>query len=105
LRFAAGQSATGDHWDRLATRRIIEDFMEEQAALAAAAMRFAGACPPAPDAAWAQDQVQGFLARHAVEADRTRRAIADLSASGGWTYAKLAIANAQLREFALGAGL
>ena len=105
LRFAAGQSATGDHWDRLATRRIIEDFMEEQAALAAAAMRFAGACPPEPDAAWAHDQVQGFLARHAVEAERTRRAIADLSASGGWTYAKLAIANAQLREFALGAGL
>jgi glutamate dehydrogenase len=111
LRFAAGQAAAGDHWDRLATRRIIEDFMEEQAALTVSAMSFAQAAGGAlaagadePDAAWSEALVSAWLTRHETEAGRTETALRDLAASGGWTYAKLAIANAQLREFAFAAG-
>jgi glutamate dehydrogenase len=111
LRAAAGLTASPDHWDRVATRRIIEDLMSEQSAVAQAVCRFAARASgslasgvTAPTPAWADEAVSGWLARHRSEADRAAQTLAELRASGNWSFAKLAIANTQLKEFAATAG-
>jgi glutamate dehydrogenase len=108
LRFAAGQAVTPDHWDRVATRRLIEDFMGEQAILATSLCAFATDAGgglaeglSAPTAAWADALIAAWSTRHEADVDATARALNDLkTSSGGWTFAKLAIANTQLKELA-----
>jgi len=107
LRAASGQAASPDHWDRVATRRMIEDFMDEQASVTRAVMAFAQSADgriasgmEAPDAEWTAMTIDAWLTLNAAEVDRTRTAIAELAASGPWSFAKLSIANTQLREFA-----
>ncbi|HWF00451.1 MAG TPA: NAD-glutamate dehydrogenase [Caulobacteraceae bacterium] len=99
LRAAAGSRATADTFERLAVRRLVEDMHGEQAALALAIMRFAGAshADPAKDmaavAAWSGD--------HSVPVKAARRTVEEIEAAAGpWTFAKLTIANAALRELA-----
>ena len=107
LRAEAGRVSTPDHWDRVATRRLIEDFMGEQALVARAVMQAAdaaggslGAGRDAPDGTWAEACVEAWLTANEDVAGRAQGALAELSASGPWSYAKLAIANTQLRELA-----
>jgi glutamate dehydrogenase len=99
LRAAAGARATADGFERLAVRRLVEDMHAEQAVLAAQVMRFAGrpADQPAQDvaavAAWSGD--------HSSKVKATRRVIEEIEKAGGvWTFAKLTIANAALRDLA-----
>lgn len=111
LRAAAGQTSSPDHWDRVATRRIIEDFMGEQAALASAVCAHARAAGgtlasglAAPDAAWASEALAAWSAVNAGDLARTTATIQDLAATGSWSFAKLAIANTQLKELVTAAG-
>ncbi|GIU67817.1 NAD-glutamate dehydrogenase [Candidatus Phycosocius spiralis] len=100
IRAAANQTSTPDHWDRVATRRLIEEFMGEQSALTASvcehvkAMNLMGS-----DAAWARAAMESWTRLNGLELGRTSGALAELRASqGGWSFAKLAIANNQLKE-------
>jgi glutamate dehydrogenase len=102
VRVAASQTKTPDHWDRVATRRLVEDFMSEQSALTTSACGHAKLKGlVGGDAKWAKAVVDSWSALNKAELDRTRLAVSELKASpGGWTFAKLAIANAQLKELA-----
>ncbi|MGE5500941.1 MAG: NAD-glutamate dehydrogenase, partial [Ignavibacteriales bacterium] len=92
LRAAAGAFRGGDSFERLATRRLIEDMLCEQAALTGAVLKTAnGAEPKAAVADWS--------ARHAEPVQAVKHAVEDIEKAGGdWTFAKLTIVNAALRE-------
>jgi glutamate dehydrogenase len=100
VRTAASQTSMVDHWDRVATGRLVEEFISEQSALTASACDHAKAKNLAGhDAKWAKTVVESWSAHNKAELDRTRLALAELKASpGGWSFAKLAVANAQLKE-------
>jgi len=104
LRAAAAGYAVGDSFERTALRRLIEELLAEQTTLTRAVMAVAEprkvaepAAAQAAIAAWSaprQDQV-GAVARTLQEIE---------AAAGSWTFAKLTIANAALRELALAGG-
>jgi glutamate dehydrogenase len=98
LRAAAGSRVTGDAYERLAVRRLIEDMLEEQAALTRAVMSYAGKPEAGEDAAAARAAVASWSA---LKADQVRAARSTIAAiekeGGGWSFAKLTIANAALR--------
>jgi glutamate dehydrogenase len=98
LRAAAGSRVAGDAYERLAVRRLIEDMLAEQAALAGAMMvRADGPHDGSPDRARAA--VNAWVAAHAEAAREAKTTVEDVERSGGgWTFAKLTIANAALRE-------
>ena len=101
LRAAAGSKAGGDAYERLAMRRLIEDMLAEQAAVAGAVIAQAGEArggdEPERDAA----AVTVWSAARPAAVKLARRTIEDIErAAGGWTFAKLTIANAALRELA-----
>jgi glutamate dehydrogenase len=102
LRAAAMSRAGGDDvFERLAVRRLIEDMVGEQAGLTGAIMDACG--PPLaserPDRA--AQAVQAWIADRADTVRSARRTIEEVErAPGGWSFAKLTIANAALRELA-----
>ncbi len=100
---AAASRGAGDPFERLASRRLIEDMSSEQDALAGAIMADAAA-PKAgdpPDAALAA--VTAWVSNHAAAARAARRTLEEVEkAPGGWTFAKLTIANAALKTLAEG---
>ena len=101
LRAAAGSRAAGDVYERLAIRRLIEDMLAEQAALTGAVMAFAGKAHGADDPERAAAAVGSWTAAHPEPAALARGTIEEIEkAGGGWTFAKLTIANAALRELA-----
>ncbi|HEY8615399.1 MAG TPA: NAD-glutamate dehydrogenase [Phenylobacterium sp.] len=101
LRAAAGGYAVGDAFERTALRRLIEDMLAEQAQLARAIMEFAGQQQAGDDAASAKDAVSAWAALRREQARAALRVIEEIEAAGGpWTFAKLTIANAALRELA-----
>jgi glutamate dehydrogenase len=102
LRAAAGQRAAGDAYERLAVRRLIEDMLAEQAALAGAVMG-RGQAPEENEAERARAAVNAWIAAHGEPAREARQTVEEIErSSGGWTFAKLTIANAALRELAAG---
>ncbi len=103
LRAAAGARSSGDPFERLAVRRLIEDMLAEQAALAGAVMDLAGKNDGADPARHAAAAVQAWTVRHAEAVRAARRQLEETErAQGGWTFAKLTIANAALKELAAG---
>ncbi|MFN3584455.1 NAD-glutamate dehydrogenase [Phenylobacterium sp.] len=101
LRAAAGEFRAGDLFERTALRRLIEDLLAEQAQLTRAIMAFAGSAQAGSDPEHAREAVSSWAAlrREAVQA--ATRTIDEIEAAGGaWTFAKLTIANAALRELA-----
>jgi glutamate dehydrogenase len=86
----AGMLASADAWDRMATRRLTEDVRAEQK-MVVRAMMAGGA-----DAA---KTVAGWESEHKAVLEPLRAMIADMR-QGGWSFAKLTIANAILREWA-----
>ena len=107
LRSAAGYLTSDQHWDRLATRRLAEDLFASQLAISTAIARYADAAggklkagieDPTED--WADELVSSWQVIHAHEVDRTDHLIEQLSASGGWSLSKIAIASTELRELA-----
>ena len=100
LRAAAGGVARTDHYERLAVRRLIEDMLSEQCALTKAVI--ASAPPTAGDSREsAAEAVQSWAASREEAVRRALRNVGEVEAAGGgWSFAKLTIANAALRELA-----
>jgi glutamate dehydrogenase len=98
LRAAAGAHVLDDVYERLAVRRLIEDMLEEQAALAQAVMAYAGRPEAGESAATAKAAVASWSAMRAEAVRAARSTIADIERDArGWSFAKLTIANAALR--------
>ncbi|MDB5496353.1 MAG: NAD-glutamate dehydrogenase [Phenylobacterium sp.] len=101
VRQAASAYSVGDNFERMALRRLIEDLLSQQAELTRTLMAFAGGAQCGDDAEHANDAAVSWAALHHDKATVARRTIEDIQASGGpWTFAKLTIANAALRELA-----
>jgi glutamate dehydrogenase len=102
LRAAAGsRAAGGDTYERLAVRRLIEDMLDEQANLASAVMQAAPAPPDDDKIDRAAQAVSSWTSDRTEAVRAVRRTVEEVEkAPGGWTFAKLTIANAALRELA-----
>ena len=101
LRAAAGEFRAGDLFERTALRRLIEDLLAEQAQLTRAIMVFAGSAQAGVDSQHARDAVASWASLRADQVVAATRTIDEIEAAGGgWTFAKLTIANAALRELA-----
>lgn len=100
LRAAAGSLASEDHYERLAVRRLIEDLLLEQGALARA-VAAASPLTVGANGKAAREAVQAFIGPRAQTVEQVRKTIAEIDQTGqGWSFAKLTIANAALRELA-----
>ncbi len=101
VRQAAGAYAVGDNFERTALRRLIEDLLAQQAELTRTIMAFTGGAQAGEDADAARDAANSWAALRTDKAHACRRTIDEIEAAGGgWTFAKLTIANAALRELA-----
>ena len=101
LREAAGAFAAGDTFERTAVRRLIEDLLAEQALAAHSVIAFAKSEKTGASAEAAAEAVAGWAALRPDAAAAARRTLEEIEAVGGaWTFAKLTIANAALRELA-----
>jgi glutamate dehydrogenase len=100
IRAAAAEMSLAQHWDRLAVRRAVEEIYEDQRALAEAAMNSVASVPLSPDRTWAEQVSAEWVAQLGQVAVQARAAIAELEASGPWTFAKLMIAAAELNGLA-----
>jgi len=105
VRQAAGTYAVGDSFERMALRRLIEDLLAQQTELTRAIMAFTGGGQAGEDAEAARDATTSWAALRRDKADVAIRTVEEIEAAGGpWTFAKLTIANAALRELAEAAG-
>jgi len=96
VRAAASALSDGDPFERLAVRRLIEDLLAEQTDLTRTVMKFAGGVGGADDP---KATLAGWSALHAVGVRKIQQTLGDIErAGGGWSFAKLTIANAALRE-------
>ncbi|MBL8772573.1 MAG: NAD-glutamate dehydrogenase [Phenylobacterium sp.] len=101
VRSAAGAFRAGDIFERTALRRLIEDLLAEQAQLTRAIMAFTGSAQAGDDAGAARDAVRAWAALRRDLAGAATRTVEEIEAGGAdWTFAKLTIANAALRELA-----
>ena len=104
MRAAAGSLASGDHYDRMAVRRLIEDLLGEQLALTRAVIDFSGAPQAGGHPASAKAAVQAWSAMRRDHVKAALQTIDEIEASpGGWTFAKLTIVNAALSALVAGA--
>lgn len=104
LRAAAGSIPSADHFDRLAVRRLIEDLMAEQATLARAVAKASDPAVGASEIA-AETAVDAWIGSRQATVEGVRASVDEIEQSGsGWTFAKLTIANATLRDLASAAG-
>jgi glutamate dehydrogenase len=104
LRAAAGSLASMDHYERLAVRRMVEDFQTEQVVLTRAVARSSKASVGASEQE-AEQAVDAWVGERAEVAEGVRRAVDEIEQSGhGWSFAKLTIANIAVRDFAASAG-
>uniref|UniRef100_B0T423 NAD-glutamate dehydrogenase n=1 Tax=Caulobacter sp. (strain K31) TaxID=366602 RepID=B0T423_CAUSK len=101
LRGAAGSFIGGDPFERLAVRRLIEDMLGEQTAITQTVLKFAANAQAGEDEVSAKAAVSSWAALRADGVRAAKRTVEDIEqAGGGWTFAKLTIANAALRGLA-----
>ncbi|MBP7702179.1 MAG: NAD-glutamate dehydrogenase [Phenylobacterium sp.] len=101
LRAAAGGFTAGDTFERTAVRRLVEDLLAEQAAVTRAVMAYADSAKAGDSDEAAQAAIAAWTAQRADVALAARKAVEEIEAAGGaWSFAKLTIANAALRELA-----
>ncbi|HLI67652.1 MAG TPA: NAD-glutamate dehydrogenase [Caulobacteraceae bacterium] len=99
LRAAAGSLKAADGFERLAVRRLVEDLVAEQTALTRVLMGFAGSPEGAETPQAARGVVRGWSALNAGGARTCEAALRSVeTAPGAWSFAKLTIAAAALRE-------
>jgi glutamate dehydrogenase len=104
LRAAAAGYSVGDSFERTALRRLIEDLLAEQASLSHAVIA-GGSARGAAEAPGARAAVEAWSAPRREQVAAAARTLAEIEAStGAWTFPKLTIANAALRELALTGG-
>ncbi len=98
---AASRAAGGDTYERLAVRRLIEDMLVEQASLAGSVMQAARPPLEGDKSDRAAQAVSSWTSDRTEAVRAVRRTVEEVEkAPGGWTFAKLTIANAALRELA-----
>ena len=103
VRQAAASLGGRDSFERRAVRRLGEDLMAEQAALTRVIMAFSAGAQAGEDAAHARTTVASWSAMNAQAAQAARETLRDVEeATGGWSFAKLTIANSALRELTVG---
>ncbi|HXQ47422.1 MAG TPA: NAD-glutamate dehydrogenase, partial [Caulobacteraceae bacterium] len=99
LRAAAGSLKAEDSFERLAVRRLIEDLVVEQTALTRKLIGFAGDRDAVETIAEAKSLVRAWTALHSDVAETSEAGFKSVeNAPGAWTFAKLTIAAASLRE-------
>jgi glutamate dehydrogenase len=99
LRAAAASVSGRDPYERQAVRELILDIVGEQTARVRAVMALAKR--PAPDVAVAID---GWVEPRKAAVERARAVIDEIEqTAGGWSFAKLTIANAALKGASTGA--
>jgi glutamate dehydrogenase len=99
LRAAVGGYTAGDQFERTAVRRLVEDLLSEQTALTRALMDFAASPQAAETDEVARDTLSSWTALHRDPVVQAKRVIEEIEGAGGaWSFAKLTIANAALRE-------
>ena len=105
LRVAAGSFRAGDNFERTALRRLMEDLLAEQATVTRAVMAFAGSEKSADDPVRAANAVESWSAKRQDMVQTAHNAVQEIEDAGGsWTFAKLTIANAALRELVSSVG-
>ena len=93
LQAGAGNLASHDPWDRMATRRLIEDVLAEQKTVVKTMMaRMSPSESPA-------QIIENWEAENKTLIEPLQQMMADME-TGGWSFAKLTIVNALLREWA-----
>ncbi len=103
LRAAAGSIPSADHFDRLAVRRLIEDLMNEQATLTRAVAKASDPSVGVSEDA-AEAAVDAWIGSKQELVESVRASVDEIEQSGsGWTFAKLTIANATIRDLAVAA--
>ena len=103
LRAAAGSIPSVDHFDRLAVRRLIEDLMGEQRTLTRAVARASDPSVGVSEEA-AEASVDAWIGARQGVVEGVRASVDEIEGSGsGWTFAKLTIANATIRDLAVSA--
>ena len=101
LRGAAGSFVGGDPFERLAVRRLIEDMLGEQTAITQAVLKFSANAQAGDDELSAKAATTSWAALRTDIVRAAKRTVEDIEqAGGGWTFAKLTIANATLRGLA-----
>jgi glutamate dehydrogenase len=104
LRGAAGSFVGGDAFERLAVRRLIEDMLTEQTSITQSVLKFAANAQAGEDEAAAKSAITSWASLRGDRPKAVKRTIEDIEqAGGGWTFAKLTIANAALRELSTAA--
>ena len=104
LRQAAGSLAGGDSYERQAVRRLVEDMLAEQTALTRVIMNFVARPQAGEDMPKARAAVSSWSSLRLQAARSARETLKDIEdAPGGWSFAKLTIANATLRELTIAA--
>ncbi|HEV2364424.1 MAG TPA: NAD-glutamate dehydrogenase [Caulobacteraceae bacterium] len=103
LRAAADARRPDDPFERAAIRRLLQDTLAEQTALAGAVMDVSAPEKGADPARQAALAVAAWTHSRAGQARAAKETLQSIErAGGGWTFAKLALANAALRELAEG---
>jgi glutamate dehydrogenase len=101
LRAAAAARPPADTYERQAVRRLIEDMLQEQVTLTGAVMTLAGRPAKDESAEKAAHAVGAWSSAHAELVRTTKRLLDEVEkAPGGWSFPKLTVANAALRELA-----
>ncbi len=96
LRFAAKNLSSDEHWERLATKRAVEDLFRQQRFLTEAAI--GEALETGLRDADGQAAVDIWLQRNEREIGRINALINDMVAAGPLTGAKLSLAGSQIRD-------
>ncbi len=100
LREAALTLKGDDAFERRAVRGLVIDLLDAQSGLAARMIEAAGAAPAGPEAV--HPAVERFTYARRAALDEAERAVEEIEAApGGWTFAKLSLAEAALRRAAV----
>jgi glutamate dehydrogenase len=83
---------SSDHWERLAIRRIVEDFTQQQAVLASIALKAVKSGPGGIEA------VETWLATNSAYVKSVASALEELEGGTGLTAARLSLAVGHVRD-------
>jgi len=96
LRGLSQRIAGGEHWDRLAVRRIVDDLYAGQRGLTADALKSADQSEG--DRAAGAALAKAWADAHADTLARTKSFLGELERTGDLSIAKLTLANSQIHE-------
>ena len=98
LRLLAGRIASAEHWDRLATRRLVDDLFAAQRAISQSLLADLLANGVEPRDVARRRQWRPGPRRMPIPLARTRDFLSQLEVSGDLSIAKLTLANSQIHK-------